>query len=90
MNTSVTSGASDVSFSETDLIVTVLDGRVISIPLAWFPALLDATPEQRLNVIIGPFGEGLSWPELDEDISVQGLLAGRSDQTSRRRKITTA
>jgi hypothetical protein len=55
------------------------DGRVLGVPLAWFPRLLDASPEQRRNVEISPFG--LHWEALDEDVSIAGLLAGRGDQT---------
>ena len=56
------------------------DGRVIAVPLAWFPRLLHATPEQRAKVEISPMG--LHWDELDEDVSVSGLLAGRGDLTA--------
>lgn len=55
------------------------DGRTLSVPLAWFPRLLHATPEQRNAVAIST--RGLHWEELDEDISVEGLLAGRGDQS---------
>jgi len=57
------------------------DGRSLGVPLAWFPRLLNATPEQRQACRIGYGGEGLHWEEIDEDISVVGLLAGRSDMT---------
>ena len=59
------------------------DGRELSVPLAWFPRLLHATPEQRQAWELIGRGEGLHWEELDEDISVAGLLAGRGDQTRR-------
>lgn len=55
------------------------DGRTLGVPSAWFPRLLYATPEQRELVEIGRMG--LHWEELDEDISVAGLLAGRGDRT---------
>lgn len=64
---------------ETDtemLTVHLVDGRVISAPLAWFPALRDATPAERANCEIGGGGISLHWPDLDEDLSVVGLLAG--------------
>jgi hypothetical protein len=59
------------------------DGRTLGVPLVWFPRLLDATPAQREQVAIST--GGLHWEELDEDISVEGLLAGRGDQTRHRR-----
>jgi len=76
MNTSPKS----VRFDENSLWVDLSDGRVIAVPLAWFPRLLHATPEQRAKVEISPMG--LHWDELDEDVSVSGLLAGRGDVTA--------
>jgi hypothetical protein len=61
--------------------VDLSDGRTLGVPLAWFPRLLHATAEQRGRWEMSGGGEGLHWDELDEDISVSGLLAGRSDQT---------
>jgi hypothetical protein len=58
-----------------------MDGRIIGVPLAWFPRLLAATPEQRSRCEIGGGGIGLRWPELDEDLSVAGLQA-EADQAS--------
>jgi len=75
MNTSPKS----VRFDENSLWVELSDGRVIAVPLAWFPRLLNATPEQRAKVEISPMG--LHWDELDEDVSINGLLAGRGDST---------
>jgi len=68
--------AQNISFSEDSLIVELLDGRTVSAPLLRFPKLAKATPEQ-LSVweILGD-GEGIHWPELDEDLSIRGLLAG--------------
>ena len=60
------------------------DGRTLGIPLAWFPRLLHATTEQREDYRIGYSGIGLHWEAIDEDISVEGLLAGRGDQTRAR------
>ncbi len=57
------------------------DGRTLGVPLAWFPRLLAATPEQRQRYELSGGGQGLHWDELDEDISMPGLLAGRGDQT---------
>jgi hypothetical protein len=64
------------------------DGRTVGVPLAWFPVLLDASPEQRANFWLSP--GGIHWDEIDEDISVQGLLEGRGDQTNRGRKMREA
>lgn len=84
MNTSDSSVASAVHFTDTDMLVELADGRAIRVPLAWFPRLLNATPEQRGKVRISKSGAGLHWEELDEDISVGGLLAGRPDMSARR------
>ncbi len=78
-----------VSFTDDQMSVTLTDGRVIGVPLCWFPTLLDATPEQRADVRIGGGGVGLHWPELDEDVSVTGLLAG-SEVPARDRRLTLA
>jgi hypothetical protein len=59
--------------------VELSDGRTIGVPLAWFPRLMDATREQLENYELSP--RGLHWEDLDEDISVEGLLAGRGDET---------
>ena len=75
--------AVDVTFSADAFRVALEDGRELSIPLAWFPRLLRASPEQRQNWELIGRGEGVHWDELDEDISVAGLLAGRGDQTRR-------
>ena len=79
----MSTSAKTVWFDEFTMWVDLHDGRTIGVPLAWFPRLLDATPEQRETVRIGSSGEGLHWEELDEDISVEGLLAGRGDMTRR-------
>lgn len=73
--------AESVRFDEYSLWVELSDGRTLGVPLAWFPRLLSATPEQRAACRISRSGEGLHWDELDEDISVAGLLAGRGDRT---------
>jgi len=77
-------GAQDLVFETDRFIVYLSDGRALTVPLARFPVLLDATPEQRHRFRFSASGNGLHWPELDEDISVEGLLRGRGDQTSRR------
>ena len=66
-----------VRFDDNSMWVDLADGRVIAVPLAWFPRLMRATPEQRANVELSP--RGLHWDELDEDVSVEGLLAGAGD-----------
>ena len=66
----------DVRFDECSLIVDLADGRTISVPLAWFPRLLHATPPQRDNWRIAGGGFGIHWPEIDEDLTAEGLLAG--------------
>lgn len=68
--------AKTVSFDAAMMHVTLQDGRVISVPLAWFPLLRDATPEQRQKYEIGGAGVSLHWEEIDEDISIAGLMAG--------------
>lgn len=61
--------------------VDLTDGRTLGVPLAWFPRLLNATPAQRAKVEVSRVG--LHWEEIDEDISVAGLLAGRGDVTAK-------
>jgi len=65
-----------VKFTDAAIIVDLLDGRTISAPLVWFPKLSHATPQQLNNWELLGDGEGIHWPELDEDLSVAGLLAG--------------
>ncbi len=69
--------AENVSVTEDSLSVDLSDGRTISVPLAWFPRLLHATPEERKNWRLIGKGQGIHWEDIDEDISVEGLLAGR-------------
>jgi hypothetical protein len=66
----------DVHFTEDTLSVDLLDGRTITAPLVWYPRLLDATPEQRMNWQICGGGYGIHWPDIDEDLSAEGLLQG--------------
>jgi hypothetical protein len=76
--------AEDVTIAGDALAVELSDGRSISVPLAWYPRLLHGTPEERaLWRLIGG-GTGIHWPELDEDISVENLLAGRASGESQR------
>jgi hypothetical protein len=66
----------EVSFSEDSLCVALRDGRKISVPLTWFPKLLQATPQQRNNWQVAGGGYGIHWPDLDEDLCTEGLLRG--------------
>jgi len=66
----------DVSFDEHTLTAHLADGRSISVPLAWYPSLLHATPEQREKWELCGGGFGIHWPDLDEDLSAEGLLRG--------------
>ena len=66
----------DLRFTEDNLVVDLMDGRSISVPLAWYPRLLNATEAQRSNWQISGAGYGIHWPDLDEDLSTEGLLRG--------------
>lgn len=66
----------DVRFDDASLIVDLMDGRTISAPLAWYPRLRRATPEQRATWEKAGAGYGLHWPDIDEDLSTEGLLRG--------------
>ena len=68
--------AKQVDFDELTMRVTFTDGRVLSVPLSWFPLLDKATPEQRVKCEIGGGGVSLHWPDIDEDLSIAGLMAG--------------
>jgi hypothetical protein len=77
---SISASPTRVRFDEYSMWVDLSDGRVLGVPLAWFPRLLDSSPEQREQVRLS--SRGLHWEALDEDISVAGLLAGFGDQGS--------
>ncbi len=66
--------ARSIDFVEDTFVVHLQDGRSLTVPLEWFPRLRDATPEQRTRYELSGRGYGIHWPELDEDISVPGLL----------------
>ena len=74
ISVSVEAKASAVQVSNEDLIVTLVDGREIKVPLVWFPKLIHARPSQRKNFRFIGDGIGIQWPELDEDLSVAGIL----------------
>jgi len=69
--------AQDVTVTSDTLNVDLNDGRTISVPLAWFPRLLHSTQEERNNWRLIGRGHGIHWEDIDEDISVEGLLAGK-------------
>ncbi|MGH6900228.1 MAG: DUF2442 domain-containing protein [Geminicoccaceae bacterium] len=66
----------NVRFDDERMYVLLHDGREISVPLWWYPRLLHATPAQRNNWEILPFGDALHWPDIDEDLDVHGFLLG--------------
>jgi hypothetical protein len=73
-----------VRFDDDNMWVDLSDGRTVGVPLAWFPRLLHASPAQREDYALSR--RGMHWEVLDEDISVDGILAGRGDQTNRSHK----
>lgn len=80
MNTlTIEASATKVWFDEYNLWVSLSDGRILAIPLEYFPRLLNASAEDRNNYKLSGNGTGIHWEELDEDISVYGLLLGNKD-----------
>ena len=76
--------AQDVRVSDDELEVWLTDGRRIAVPLVWYPRLLQATAAQRQNWELLGDGEGIHWPDVDEDLSVEGLLRGNPSPEARR------
>jgi hypothetical protein len=76
--------AEAVTVSEDTLTAELSDGRTISVPVAWYPRLLYGTVAERINWRLIGGGQGIHWPDLDEDISVESLLAGRASRESQR------
>jgi hypothetical protein len=74
----------DLRIDDHTLSVDLADGRTITVPLAWYPRLLHATPEQRKNWQISGGGFGIHWPEIDEDLSAEGLLRGAPSPSRRK------
>jgi hypothetical protein len=74
----------EVAITDDDLSIVLADGRKISVPLTWFPRLLHANPAQRQHFELLGDGEGIHWPDVDEDLSVAGLLRGTPAPQSRR------
>ncbi len=67
--------------TDDELIVTLADGASLVTPLWWYPSLLAACPNERNNIELSPFG--LHWPDLDEDLSIEGMLKGRTDPNAK-------
>ena len=76
--------AQQVVVTTDTLSVDLTDGRTIAVPLAWYPRLVHGTPAERNHWRLLGQGEGIHWPELDEDISVENLLAGKASGESQR------
>ncbi len=74
----------NVSFTEDSFIVDLNDGRTITLPLAWYPRLTHPTHKERENWRVIGRGEGIHWPELDEDISIENIIIGRPSGESQR------
>lgn len=74
----------DVHLGDDTLSVDLMDGRTITVPLAWYPRLLHATPEERNNWRVAGAGYGIHWPDIDEDLSTEGLLRGAPAPRTRR------
>ena len=72
-----------VSVTEESILFELMDGRAVSVPLAWSWRLSEATPEQRENFEILGDGQGVHWPDIDEDLSAQGMLTGLSARRPR-------
>ena len=73
----IEASATKIWFDQYNMWISLVDGRQLSIPLDYFPRLLNASPEQRNKFILSGNGTGIHWDEIDEDISVSGLLLGR-------------
>ena len=73
-----------ISIDDKSLMIDLVDGRSISVPLEWYPRLLHGTPHERNNWRLIGRGEGIHWPDLDEDISVENVWAGRPSGESQR------
>ena len=71
-----------VTLTEDSLAVDLSDGRTVSVPLVWYPRLLHGSPRERNNWRLIAGGEGIHWPDLDEDLSVEGIILGRASGES--------
>jgi hypothetical protein len=79
--------AVNVSVADDTLTVELADGRKISAPLVWFPRLVRAKPDQRKNWRLVGEGKGIHWPDVDEDLSVEGLLLGATTPGASKRAV---
>lgn len=77
----MSTSATRLTFDESMMWLDLADGRRLGVPLAYFPRLLNASPAARMRYELSGGGTGIHWDELDEDISVEGLLAGRGDMS---------
>ena len=84
---SVDPRAVDVTIGKDVLTVDLADGRSVTVPLAWFPRLLHAEPSQRNNWRLIGDGQGIHWPDVDEDLSVSGLLRGAAAPDASKRAV---
>ena len=80
----IEASATKIWFDEYNMWVNLSDGRQLSVPLEYFPRLLKASSSQRDNYILSGNGTGIHWEEIDEDISVPGLLLGKRDLTQKK------
>lgn len=71
-----------VTVTDDTLAADLEDGRSIAVPIGWYPRLSHATPEERANFVISGAGYGIHWPDLDEDIGVEGMLLGKKSGES--------
>jgi len=76
LDTSADERVANVQLTDDELRVTLMDGRTICVPLAWYPRLFHASKKQRKNWQISAGGYGIHWPDVDEDLSTEGLLRG--------------
>ena len=76
MNTTIEPRIKKMIVDEEAITAHLTDGRVVSVPLAWSWRLTDATPQQRNNLELTGYGRGVHWPDIDEDLSAQGMLTG--------------
>jgi hypothetical protein len=72
----------NVAISDDTLAVDLEDGRTIAVPIGWFPRLAHGTPAERANFQISGAGYGIHWPDLDEDIGIEGLILGKKSTES--------
>lgn len=72
----------DIRFAEDDMVLTLGDGRKLSVPIEWYPRLAHGTREERANWRLFAHGHAIEWPDLDEHLHIEGLLAGRRSSES--------